>query len=101
MLSTGKAEAVGIVDPNPDNAAEAAKLARGAWIVEGMDELLALRPDGVVIASPSALHADQCIHALKSGAAVFCQKPLGRSAAEVAQVLDSARSVDRLLAVDL
>jgi predicted dehydrogenase len=55
----------------------------------------------VVIATPSALHAEQSIAALTSGAAVFCQKPLGRTADEVRQVVDAARTADRLLAVDL
>jgi predicted dehydrogenase len=38
---------------------------------------------------------------LERGVAVFCQKPLGRTAAEVAAVVDAARAADRLLAVDL
>ena len=101
MLATGKAGAIAILDPNAENAAEAAKVSQGAWIVGNMDELLSLRPDGVVIATPSALHAQLCIQALNAGAAVFCQKPLGRSAAEVEQVLEAARRVDRLLGVDL
>jgi predicted dehydrogenase len=54
-----------------------------------------------VIATPSALHAEQSVRALEAGAAVFCQKPLGRTAAEVARVVDAARAADRLLAVDL
>jgi predicted dehydrogenase len=33
--------------------------------------------------------------------AVFCQKPLGRSAAEVGAVVDAARAANRLLGVDL
>jgi predicted dehydrogenase len=57
--------------------------------------------DGIVIATPSALHAEQSIQALESGAAVFCQKPLGRNASEVQAVVDAARAADRLLAVDL
>jgi predicted dehydrogenase len=57
--------------------------------------------DGIVIATPSALHAEQSIQALSSGAAVFCQKPLGRNAAEAKAVVDAARAADRLLAVDL
>ena len=44
--------------------------------------------DGIVIATPSAAHAEQTIRALRRGAAVFCQKPLGRSAAEVRSVVD-------------
>src|SRR5215218_9099775 len=64
-------------------------------------EALDLAPDGIVIATPSALHAAQSIQALKAGAAVFCQKPLGRNAAEVEAVLAAATSADRLLGVDL
>ena len=101
MLATGKAEAVAIYDPDPDRALEAAKLAPGAWLVRSFEQLLALELDGVVIATPSALHAEQCIYALDSGASVFCQKPLGRNATEVAAVLDTARLGDRLLGVDL
>jgi predicted dehydrogenase len=101
MLATGKAEPIAIFDEDPERAAEAARLAPGAWLVGSFEELLALRPDGVAIATPSALHSEQCIYALDSGAAVFCQKPLGRNATEVAAVLDTARLGDRLLGVDL
>ncbi|MBI0535586.1 gfo/Idh/MocA family oxidoreductase [Roseomonas sp. KE2513] len=101
ILAGGAVEAVGIADPSPEMAAEAAKLAPGAAVVNGLDELLALRPDGVVIATPSALHAEQSIRALRAGAAVFCQKPLGRTAAEARAVVEAARGADRLLAVDL
>jgi predicted dehydrogenase len=101
MLATGDAEAVAICDPNPEMADEALKLAPDAKRVDSLHELLALRPDGVVIATPSALHAEQSIQALQGGVAVFCQKPLGRTAAEVAAVLDAAREADRLLGVDL
>jgi predicted dehydrogenase len=101
MLSTGKAEAFAIFDPDPERAAEAAKLAPDATVVGTFDDLLLLKPDGVVIASPSALHVEQSMRALNSGAAVFCQKPLGRNAGEVETVLQAARRVDRLLGVDL
>jgi predicted dehydrogenase len=66
-----------------------------------LDELLELDLDGVVIATPSALHAEQTIAALEAGRAVFCQKPLGRNAADAARVVEAARAADRLLAVDL
>ena len=66
-----------------------------------LDDVLAERPDGVVIATPSALHARQAIEALEAGAAVFCQKPLGRTEAETRAVVEAARRADRLLAVDL
>jgi predicted dehydrogenase len=101
MLATGEGKAVAICDPNANMAAQAQELAPDAQIVATFDELLACKPDGIVIATPSALHADQCIRAFERGAAVFCQKPLGRSAAEVEAVLDAARKADRPLGVDL
>lgn len=100
MLATGAIEAVAVADASAASAREAAALAPGAAVVGSLDEMLALAPDGVVIATPSALHADQSIAALEAGAAVFCQKPLGRDAGEVARVVHAARAADRLLSVD-
>lgn len=65
------------------------------------DDLLASDAEGIVIATPSALHAGQAIAALERGKAVFCQKPLGRNGEETARVVDAARANDRLLGVDL
>jgi predicted dehydrogenase len=101
MLSTGEVAAVAFCDPDAEMTAQAEALAPDAQSVDSLDDLLALGLDGVVIATPSALHADQCIRAFGAGAAVFCQKPLGRNAAEVAAVLHSAKRADCLLGVDL
>ena len=101
MLATGEAMAAAICDPDPNMAAEAKSLAPLALETDSLEAMLALDLDGVVIATPSALHAEQCIRAFDSGAAVFCQKPLGRNAAEVEAVLAAARGADRLLGVDL
>lgn len=101
MLATGAVEAAAIADPSPEMAAEAARLAPGAAVVSGLDDLLETGVDGVVIATPSAMHAEQSIRTLEAGAAVFCQKPLGRTAAETRAVVEAARKADRLLAVDL
>jgi len=83
MLSQGAVEAAAIADPSAECAAAARALAPDAAMVAGLEEMLALGLDGVVIATPSALHAEQSIQALEAGAAVFCQKPLGRTADEV------------------
>ncbi|MFL5138123.1 MAG: Gfo/Idh/MocA family protein, partial [Microvirga sp.] len=101
ILATGAVEVAGIADASAEMAAAAATLAPGARLVSTLDELLALGLDAVVIATPSALHAAQSIRALECGAAVFCQKPLGRTAAEARAVVDAARAADRLLCVDL
>jgi predicted dehydrogenase len=101
ILAEGAASAAAIADASAEARGEAAKLAPGAAIVGSLDDLLDAGVDGVVIATPSALHAEQAIAALERGVAVFCQKPLGRTAAETKAVVDAARAADRLLAVDL
>jgi predicted dehydrogenase len=101
ILETGVVDVAAIADPSPEMAQEAGKLAPEAEVVADLDAILATSVDGVVIATPSALHAEQSIRALERGVAVFCQKPLGRTTAEVQAVIDAARAADRLLAVDL
>ncbi|MBV8685859.1 MAG: Gfo/Idh/MocA family oxidoreductase [Alphaproteobacteria bacterium] len=100
MLATGAIEAAAIADPSDEMAAEALKLAPGALRAEGLEALLDGGLDGIVVATPSALHAEQAIAALDRGVAVFCQKPLGRTAGEARAVVEAARRSDRLLAVD-
>lgn len=101
VLETGLAQAIAVSDPSEDMAAEALALAPDARRVDRLDDMLAMDDlDGVVIATPSAQHAEQSIRVLKAGKAVFCQKPLGRTASEVQAVVDAARAADRLLSVD-
>jgi predicted dehydrogenase len=97
----GLAEIVAIADPSRERRDAAVAAAPGAVGCEHLGQLLELPLDGVVIATPSALHADQCLAALARGLAVFCQKPLARTAAETGRVVAAARAADRLLAVDL
>ncbi|MBR0654170.1 Gfo/Idh/MocA family protein [Plastoroseomonas arctica] len=101
ILDADAGQAVAITDPSPDAVREAATIAPGAAMVDGLDAMLALGLDGVVIATPSAMHAAQAIKALDHGVAVFCQKPLGRSAAEAEAVVAAARRADRRLGLDL
>lgn len=101
LAAAGAGEIVAIADPAPDCREGALREAPQARAVAGLEELLSSALDGIVIATPSALHAAQARAALEAGIAVFCQKPLGRNAAEVAAVIETARRVDRLLSVDL
>jgi predicted dehydrogenase len=101
VARSGAATVAAIADPSAEAARAAAACAPDAALGSSLDDLLALPLDGVVVATPSALHADQAVRALERGLAVFCQKPLGRTAAEVRRVVDAARASDRLLAVDL
>lgn len=96
---------VGEVAAVAETTADAAEKVRAAFpaarFTSEFGDLLAMDLDGLVIATPSALHADQSIAALEQGLAVFCQKPLGRTAQETKAVIAAARANDRLLGVDL
>ncbi len=101
VAASGAAQVAAVADADVSAAASAAA-STDADVVDP-DELLdgGLDLDGVVIATPSALHAEQATRALRNGLAVFCQKPLGRTADECAGVVAAAADADRLLGVDL
>jgi predicted dehydrogenase len=82
------AEVAAIADPAVDGA------------LESLDDLLAADVDGIVIATPSGLHAEQALAALDHGLPVFCQKPLALNAPAAQRIVDAARAADRLLGVD-
>jgi predicted dehydrogenase len=88
IVESGVAEVAALADPAIDG------------MLPSLDELLAEGLDGVVIATPSALHAEQACAALDRGLAVFCQKPLALDGASARDVVGAARRADRLLGVD-
>lgn len=89
VAASGVADVAAVADPAVEGA------------LDSLEELLDAGVDGVVVATPSALHAEQALAALERGVAVFCQKPLGRTAAEARAVVEAAREADALLGVDL
>jgi predicted dehydrogenase len=101
IVSDGIADVAAIADPALTTTDALPACCSGATLAGSFAELLSLKLDGIVIATPSALHASQAIAALGRGIPVFCQKPLGRNLAETAAVIDAARAADRLLGVDL
>lgn len=101
IVQEGAGEIAAIADSSPETVAACAEVAPDAVRCATLEELLDRPLDGLVIATPSALHAEQSIAALERGLAVFCQKPLGRNAEEVRRIIDTARRADRLLGVDL
>lgn len=102
LLKNPKNIATAILEPANKNAEAALLKAPEAEVTEAPSQIYNHpEVDGVIIATPSAMHASQSIEALKAGKAVFCQKPLGRTAAEVAQVVITSEKADKLLGVDL
>ncbi len=89
-----------VADSSPDILMELGPIAPHAHCVTNLEQMLCYDLQAVVIATPSALHAQQSIEALKNGVAVFCQKPLGRNAKETQEVVETANQMNQLLGVD-
>jgi len=88
IAASGYAEIGAVADPALPDA------------LDSLEELLEQDVDGIVIATPSGLHAEQAVACLQRKKAVFCQKPLGRNGDETWRVVETARAYDRLLGVD-
>src|SRR5690606_1986314 len=100
LTTEGLTEDIAVCDPHQPSVENTFKSVPSAKVSESFDELLNSDVDGIVIATPSALHSKQAIQALQRGKAVFCQKPLGRDLTETKAVVHAAQQADRLLAVD-
>src|SRR3954469_22467319 len=97
LLENGHNAAV-IHEPNASNAEEALELAPSSSLADHPENIYG-NPDidGVVIATPSAMHAEQALEALRAGKSVFCQKPLGRTASEVREIIAASEKANKLL----
>jgi len=77
-----------IVDPSP-NAMQSAQQA-GLPCYPSLDALLAHdRPDGVVLATPNAMHVPQALQCIAAGLPVLLEKPVATSVAEGQMLLDA------------
>src|SRR5438445_4086755 len=101
IAQSGLAEISLVCGTSPEILQQSLALAPTAKTVSSYDELLNSDIDGVIIATPSAQHAEQSLLALERGLPVFCQKPLGRNANETRSVVEAARKANRLLGIDL
>ncbi|MGP1355391.1 Gfo/Idh/MocA family protein [Roseicyclus sp.] len=92
-----------ILAADPSEAARAAFAAEhpGARLFAEAEEMLSHAPAGprdiVVVAVPPWLHAPLCLMALERGFHVLCEKPLGRTLAEVDTILEAARRAGRMV----
>ena len=101
IAGSSLAQVSAIADADIANSHAAAAGFPDATVFEGYKDILADPSiDGIVIATPSALHAEQVMLALQAGKAVFCQKPLARNFQETQNIVAAARDADKLLAVD-
>lgn len=100
LVNTNCIECAALHDVSGQAVQDAVKLVPGARVAASIGEAFNGEADAVVIATPSALHAEQATAALSSSKAVFCQKPVGRDREETLRVVEAARKYNRLLGVD-
>jgi scyllo-inositol 2-dehydrogenase (NADP+) len=79
-----------IVTANPERAAQARSEHPGAAVIGSVDELWALDPQLVVVASVNNSHVPLARAALQRDLAVVVDKPLAPAAAEAAEVVEFA-----------
>lgn len=80
-----------IVDPSPAAVAVAAQA--GVPLYASIDELLAKdRPDGLVLATPNALHVPQALQCIDAQLPILVEKPIATTVAEGQKLVDA---VDR------
>ena len=86
-------ELVAIVDPSP--AAKFSATARGAGvpIYTSLDELFAKQTvDGVILATPNQLHAEQALQCIAAGVTTFIEKPVAHTLADGVRVCEAAEA---------
>lgn len=84
-------ELVAAADPTAAAAQAAAALGVPIWADSGQ-MLDAVKPDGVVVATPNALHVASALAAIERGIAVLVEKPIADSVAGARALCDAARS---------
>lgn len=81
-----------LVDPSPAAAAVAAQA--GVLLYPTLEQLLAQdRPDGVLLATPNALHVPQALQCMEAGLPILVEKPIATTVAEGQTLVDA---VERL-----
>ena len=91
-------EIVGVADPSPSGR-RLMEQRHGVPTVASFDELLARKPDALVIAAPDSYHAEFAGRALDAGIHVFCEKPLCFSTADIDGLIAKRDAAKKVLQV--
>ncbi len=94
VLAQPNARVVALCDIKPDRldkAATAASKYNPATTSDWHSIVYRKDVDAVFIATPPYLHAEMAVAALKAGKNVYCEKPIGMTAADVRQVVAAAK----------
>jgi predicted dehydrogenase len=81
-----------IVDPT--EAAQQMAQAHGVAYFENLTPLLQeAQPDGVILATPNAMHVTQALQCIEAGVAVLVEKPIAHTVAEAIQLVKATQSI--------
>ncbi|MEY4123263.1 MAG: hypothetical protein RLZZ457_2101 [Pseudomonadota bacterium] len=81
-----------IVDPSPSAAAVAA--AQGVPLYISLDELLAQdKPDGIILATPNALHVTQALQCMAAGVPLLLEKPIATTVQEAQDLVEHVEAM--------
>ncbi|MEY4420577.1 MAG: hypothetical protein RLZZ498_1173, partial [Pseudomonadota bacterium] len=78
---------------DPSAAAKQLAAEQGiAWFAT-LDELLAAsRPDGVILATPNAMHVPQTLQCIDAGVPVLVEKPIAHTVADAQRLVDATEA---------
>lgn len=88
------AELVGIVDPYPASE-QVAKDAGVAHYIDIQAMLQSVKPDGVIVATPTEHHLQPALASLDAGVAVLVEKPVTATLEEAEQLIQKSASTGR------
>jgi len=88
-----------LCEPDPANLSLALDEVGNVPTYTSFDEMLATKPDMVIIATPHFLHADQSIAALSAGIHVLCEKPMSDSLDNAQRMWDVVKGSDAVFSV--
>lgn len=89
ILAEPMAALAAIIDPNPATQSLAAESGCG-WYPDFAAMLAATRPDGVIVATPTALHVQHGLDAVAAGVPMLMEKPLADDVAGAAALVAAA-----------
>src|SRR5262245_52113272 len=88
------------IDPKPPADVEEFRKSHKFTLETGLAGALADRPvDGVILATPHALHEEQSFRVIAAGKNLFCEKPLTMSGAGARRVVEACKKAGKVLGV--
>jgi predicted dehydrogenase len=95
FAASARADVVGVCTRTHESAARVVSAVGGTAYTDFEEMLRVEQPDIVVVATPNHLHHPMTMSALRSGANVICEKPLGLDTAQAEEMTAHAASMNR------